>query len=155
MSITHGYLLYGLQASPVVLERLMKSASPEMFDSKPDSERFSLREALAHLADLETLWNSRVEAIIAEEGVTFEGQDPDEAAKKNKYETIDPADSLKKFSEGRARLVKTLSDLPTESWNRFGNHSQAGKLTIHEIAQFVLGHDGYHLQQVVEYTDGK
>lgn len=97
MSITHGYLLYGLQASPVVLGSLMKNASPDMFDSKPDPERFSLREALAHIADLETLWNSRVEAIIAEEGVTFEGQDPDEAAKKNNYQAIDPSDSIKKY----------------------------------------------------------
>jgi uncharacterized damage-inducible protein DinB len=155
MSVTHGYLLYGLKASPIVLESLMSHASSDILDAKPDPERFSLREVLAHLADLETLWSARVEAVIAEEGAAFEGQDPDEAAKKNNYAAIDPADSLKKFAEGRARLTKTLTDLPTEDWNRFGNHSQAGKITIHEIAQFVLGHDGYHMQQVSEYIDAK
>ena len=153
MSFTHAYLLYGLEASPVVLSSLMSRATEEKFDYKSKPDRFSTREVIAHLADLEELWVERIEKIKAEEGVELQGQDPDEAAKQNNYAESDPAATLKRYVEGRAKVVAALKELPAESWSRYGNHAQAGKITIHDIAQFVLGHDGYHLQQIAEYVD--
>ena len=155
MSVSHRYLIQGLEASPVVLTQLMKSAQPAILDQKPDPERFSLREVVAHLADWDSIWHERVEKIAKQAGAEIQGRDPDELAAKNNYPKQDPTASLKQFQEKRAKFVQTLKTLDEDKWSQMGVHSQYGKLSIQDVVQIALGHDGYHLQQVADWINWK
>src|SRR5437879_4197786 len=52
------YVLAGLTGSPDVLEALLKDVGPNdpAWDKRPDPERFTIREVLAHLADWEGIF---------------------------------------------------------------------------------------------------
>ena len=141
---------HGLTATPVVLDRLLGGAKPD-WDRRPDPERFTLREVLAHLADLEAVWRQRVEAIVREPGCAIQGQDPGEVAKRNDYAAQDPRANLTRFSEGRAALVATLDGLDEADWAKAGKHSYLGPITVDQIAQFMVGHDAYHVRQISEW----
>src|SRR5262249_61428962 len=56
-----------LEKTPAVLETLLLSAPPSVLDWKPSPERWSIREVLAHLVDIEKLYVERVERGLHEE----------------------------------------------------------------------------------------
>ena len=63
------YLLAGLAATPDILDALLKDAADDspLWDARPDLERFTIREALAHLADWEPIWQARIIRIRDED----------------------------------------------------------------------------------------
>lgn len=147
------YLLQGLAATPVVVDRLLRDATPEGYDRRPDPERFTLREALCHLAEWEEVWQGRFRALCEEAHPTLPNRDPDEAAERNDYAHAEVASQLERFREGRRQLVMQLRELSPEQWQRTGTHAKWGDLTVEALATLVLGHDGYHLRQIVEWLD--
>lgn len=147
---TH-YVMYGLGATPHVLSHIIKNASHVDWDKQPDPERFNLRYMLAHLADMDDAWLERVSSIRKEPGARIMGKDPDALARDNQYETLDPHDSLQRFIQGREKLLAELGSYTDDQWSLTGQHSEFGEVSILQIAQFALGHDGYHLRQTVEW----
>jgi uncharacterized damage-inducible protein DinB len=147
------YLLEGLSATPVVLPQLMTQVTKAQWDKRPDPERYTLREVAAHLADWEGVWLERLEKMRTQEKPTIQGYDPDDFLKKNNYAQIEIGVSLKRFQEGRAKILKTFESLELAQWGRTGHHTERGLISIHDLAQIVIGHDGYHLHQVAEWIE--
>ncbi len=151
-TVMRDHMLQALSATPVLLQRLLRGAQPD-WDRRPDPARFTLREALAHLADWEAIWRQRVEAIARAPGSAIQGRDPDELARKNAYAQQDPLANLVRFAEGRAAYVAALKTLDVAGWAKAGRHSDYGPITVGQVAQYALGHDAYHLRQVSEWLD--
>jgi len=55
------YLLSDLECAPDVLSRLLSGITdPALYDHRPDPSRFTLREMVAHLADWEVVFFTRL-----------------------------------------------------------------------------------------------
>jgi uncharacterized damage-inducible protein DinB len=147
------YLLHGLGATPIVLEKLLREATTADYDRRPDPERFTLREVVAHLADWEPIWLERLLMIQSEANPTLPSRDEGQLAIDHDYAHSNPAERLARFREGRARTVQHLQALPPEAWARTGQHTQWGPLAVAALATLILGHDGYHLRQTAEWLD--
>jgi len=147
------YLLEGLSATPTVLNHMMSNAMKSTWDKRPDPERFTLREVAAHLADWEGVWFERLDKVRTQEMPTLQGYDPDDFLKKNNYAQIEVGTSLKRFQEGRAKILKMLEALEVSQWSRKGNHTERGLLTMQDLAVIIVGHDSYHLRQVAEWIE--
>lgn len=145
------YVLHGLAATPLVLETLLKGATSAEVDLRRDPDRFTIREALAHLSDWEAIWRERIGRILTEEKPALLGYDEGQIALDRDYARRPLAESLARLSAERPLLVKTLSELSPEQWARTGVRDEIGPVTINDLAALVLGHDGYHLRQVVEF----
>lgn len=145
------YLLHGLESAPVVVERMLADSVNVDYDRRPDPERFTLREVLAHLADWEPIWLERVRRMAEEDEPRLPGYDEGLLAIDHDYAHADPNEQLARFKSGRVALVDYLRNLPVESWARRGIHSEWSELTIFHMAVLILGHDGYHTKQVAEW----
>ena len=145
------YVKLGLAAMPDVLETLLVGSTPQELDARPDPDRFTLREAIAHVADWEAVWLQRMQRIQAEENPLLPSYDEGQWAIDHHYAQSNLTEQLAKFRTGRAALVALLETVPENEWGRTGQHGQLGSLTFAELASLVLGHDGYHLQQVVHF----
>jgi hypothetical protein len=142
------YLCSGLAAGPMVVEQLLVGLSEAQADARPDPERFTIREVVAHLADWEQIWLVRLTRIATEDRPFLEDIDEGEMAIENDYAHLEVADSLRRFTEGRARLVTLLRGLEGEAWLREGvRHRDAP--SNDGFAEMILGHDGYHFEQVI------
>jgi hypothetical protein len=150
---THRYLLHGLAATPIVIDRLLLAATPADYDRRPDPERFTLREVIAHLADWEPVWHQRLQRVRTEEQPMLPGYDESQWAIDHDYAHAAVPEQMARFREGRARLLAFLRDLSPEDWDRTGQHSQWGRVTLADLAVLVLGHDGYHLRQIADWLD--
>ena len=146
---TRNYVLAGLAASPAILDELLRGITAAQADARPDPERFTIREAIAHMADWEPIWLARVLKILAEDAPTIESLDEGEFAVRNRYHETDFSEQAARFAEGRAALVSALRPLTADEWLRVGIR-EWGPLTLDGFAAMILGHDGYHLHQVIE-----
>ena len=145
------YLQTGLAATPIVLERLCADLTTAQVDHRPDPERFTLREAMAHHADWERVWDERLNRMLDEDNPDMPGYDEGQWAIDNDYAHADFAEQLALFRSRREKLCAQFAALTPEQWMRAGLRDEIGSITVYDLAVHILGHDGYHLRQVVEF----
>ncbi len=137
-----------LASTPKKLKKLVKDASKKKLGKRPEPEKWSVAEILAHLADVELVQGFRARMSLGASGAPIQGFDQDAWAREMDYASQDAAQSLKDFvalREKNLRLFETLSD---EKWERFGMHSERGKETVRRISEMMAGHDLNHLKQI-------
>lgn len=147
------YVLSGLEAAPIVVSELLGGKPDAIFDKQPDPERFSLREVICHLADWEGVWLERMRRMASENNPELPSYDEGQWAIDHKYNEANAKEQIEKFVEGRKALVSFLKGLAPEQWERTGIHSQWGPISIASLATLVIGHDGYHTKQIVEWLN--
>ena len=145
------YLFKGLELAPPALERIVSLVPESAFDSKNDPGRFSFREAVAHVADWESINLDRLHRGVEEPGCTVPGYDEGLLAVERNYQTWDPREQVRRFAEGREKVMAYLRGLSDEEWERVYYHAERGRQTVFEQAVTILGHDMYHLEQLTQY----
>ncbi len=148
------YLFDGLEATPVVLRRLLhdlKSEDPQ-WDTVHAANRFTLREMVAHVADWEAIFRQRIERTLNEDHPFLPSVDEGQLCLDRSYATQDSHGNLGRFSESRANLVPFLRSLPVDSWERRAEREFVGDTSLNDLIAIMLGHDAYHLRQAAEYV---
>jgi hypothetical protein len=149
------YLLIDLESAPDVLALMLTGVTDSsIYDRRPDPERFTLREMIAHLADWERVFLGRLIQTRDDDNPTLQGLDEGQVALDNNYAQAAPAECLIRYRENRAKLVSFLRSLSPEQWARSGNHTELGPITITAQAVLIAAHDGYHREQTVRYVSG-
>ncbi|MDR3707799.1 MAG: DinB family protein [Capsulimonadaceae bacterium] len=146
------YLLIALSGTPVILLGLLdglKQDSP-VWDRVVEQDRFTLREILAHLADIEPVFLGRIERIHKEDSPMLPNFDEEKAAIDHDYAHSDVEKSFARFQTVRARLIGVLEGLPEDAWLRTGVKDGV-TWTLHQWVVQTLAHDGYHLRQAAEW----
>jgi uncharacterized damage-inducible protein DinB len=151
--VTRRYLLHGLSATPIAVDRMLRQATPADWDHRPDPERFTLREVIAHLSDWEPVWQERIQAIRTQDRPTLEGYDESQWAIDHDYAHAMPEEQQARFRESRAQLLRLLENVSPEEWERTGIHTQWGAMSLESVVVLILGHDGYHLRQITEWLN--
>jgi uncharacterized damage-inducible protein DinB len=147
------YLFKALLAQPVVAAALLEGRGDDadVWDRRLDADRFSLREALAHLADWEPVWLERVRRIASEDHPFLPSVDESLLVVQNSYDSTLPSESLSRYGQGREALVSFLRSVPESAWDRTADREFVGVVTLHQQVAMALSHDGYHMNQIVEW----
>lgn len=147
------YVVSSLSGAPDVYEHLLRdlAANDARWDFCPDPERFTLREIVAHVADYTEVCVARFRRTLEEDEPHFSNWDPSENALDNDYAHSDTAESLRRLRESRAQMSEIVRDLPLEAWARPAHRDGIGATTLEDQAVMVVAHDGYHLQQIVQW----
>lgn len=149
----HLYLLLDLECAPAVLARLLADVTdPAAWDRRPDPDRFTLREMVAHLADWDGVFLGRMTQTRDEENATLRGLDEGQVAIDHDYSHADPQECLMRYEAGREKIVAFLRALSPEQWGRVGTHTEVGPISLETQAVLIAVHDGYHRQQALSYT---
>ncbi len=123
----------------------------EVWDKRPDAERFSLREVVAHLVDWEPVWLDRVIRFVTEDHPFLPSVDEELLVIENAYESMPGSESLARYAAGRQALVSYLRAVPEQAWDRSASREFVGDLTLYQQVAMVLSHDGYHMAQIVTW----
>lgn len=144
-----------LAATPRQIARLVKGVSRKKLSQRSASDKWSVTEILAHLADSELVYGFRIRIILEAGGTPIQGIDQDAWAKFSNYAKHDPMLSLEAFRITRERMVRLLKSLPRESWDLYGMHSERGKETVTRVVEMLAGHDVNHMKQIKERLSKK
>jgi uncharacterized damage-inducible protein DinB len=149
------YFLTALNATPEVLEAFLKPlpADDPRWDKRPDPDRFTLREIVAHLADWDPIFTERMEKTVNEELPYIPDRDEGQVALDHDYAHQDPHAALARFRTSRAATVLFLSGLADSDWSRSAVKEIHGPVTLERQAVLILAHDGYHMEQVVQWLE--
>ena len=147
------YILGALENNAVVLGYLLRDLplDSSRWDYRPDPERFTLREIVAHLLDYDMVCRERFEHIIREAEPELPNWDEEEAARH--YTNRNPEHDLKILLDSRHSLAAWLEGLSESEWKRTGSRPGVGQFSVKEGVMLMLGHDAYHLRQVTEWIE--
>jgi uncharacterized damage-inducible protein DinB len=147
------YLVGALEHAPAALAALLAGLAPgaAAWDFRPEPDRFTLREVVAHLADWEELWRERFTRPLTEDTPTLPRPDPGQRGEERGYAAADPAECLARFRAERAALAAYLSALPEDAWTRPARLERIGDITLEGIVALLFAHDAYHLRQAAEW----
>lgn len=146
------YLVGGIEATPVILAALLskRDRTDPMWDDRPDPERFTLREVMAHLADWDPIFLDRVVRMVCEDHPFLPSIDESVICAERNYDLQDPLANLERLKLSRPELVAALRVLPADDWERTGTRELVGALDLFQLMSMILSHDSYHIKQVAE-----
>lgn len=137
-----------LAATPGRLKALLESTPRDRWMARPEPQRWSAGEVLAHLADAEIVTGWRIRSILATDGTPLQAFDQEEWAAAFKYGEADPSESLALFSAARESLLSLLKRVDSARREHHGLHAERGRETIAHLIQLYAGHDLNHLKQI-------
>lgn len=149
------YLLPVLDFGPLTLQRLLAKIEPHRMDESLSPDRFTPREAIAHLADWEPILRGRLETAVDTPGATIAAYDEGARAEDMGYRSWNVSESADKFLAERRKTQAWLKTLKPEDWDKSVVHPERGVLTVRDLANMLLGHDLYHIEHLTQYLSEK
>jgi hypothetical protein len=148
---------------PALLERYRRGAEvlamvlTGVFGDEEDFARapgkWSVRQIVAHLADAELVGAHRFRQVIAEDNPTLIAFDQDKWTANLDYARRKPKQSLETFRRIRAENYELLKDLPESAFDRTGNHTENGPMTLRRLLEGYAGHAESHARQLQEIRE--
>jgi len=139
-----------LGKTPQLLETLLGDLPGELLRWKPQPDRWSISEVLAHLAALEQVYAERVRRIMAEDSPPLAKYDLDGAKAGQEYARGSADENLGHFTRTRRSSLALLAGLPPSAGVRTAIHSELGAITLAHLLNEWANHDLGHLRQISE-----
>ncbi|HTV58503.1 MAG TPA: DinB family protein [Verrucomicrobiae bacterium] len=140
-----------LEQTPIIIEKILISATDEQMAWKPAPDRWSISEVLAHLSDTEiVVFRGRVEKMAKENNPVLESHDQNEAYARGEYSKGNGRENLRTFCHERDRSLSALRYLSPGVLGRTGRHSKLGTITIENLMNEWAFHDLGHIRQIAE-----
>lgn len=130
------------------ITEFMKQVPPEMWDFKPGSDKWSIKEILIHLADSEVNGYARCRKILAEEGSELMIYDQDKWAKALDYGSQDIDMAMIVFKTMREVNYRLLDTLTEDQWKRSAFHPDRGRMTLDDWLKLYTEHVKVHIEQM-------
>lgn len=141
-------LLERYRRGPELLAVVLTGVFGEEEDFIPAPGKWSIREITAHLADTELVAAHRMRAIIAEPNPVLTAFDQSAWAKNLDYQRRKPKQSLETFRRLRAENHDLLKNLPESAFERTGNHTEKGPMSLLQCVEGYVRHVETHARQM-------
>lgn len=140
--------------APCMLARLIDGVPTEKLKHSPARGKWSIGAIIAHLAEDELVSSWRYRQMIENSGTSLPGFDQEVWARLGDYDSWEPQVALEMFRLLRQANLRMLTNLTPEEWQRFGIHSERGRMTVKDLASQMAGHDMKHIEQVQQILGG-
>jgi hypothetical protein len=146
-------LLERYRRGPEVLAMVLTGVFGEEEDFVPAPGKWSARQIVAHLADAELVGAHRMRQVIAEDNPTLIAYDQDAWTRNLDYARRKPKQSLEAFRRIRAENYELLKALPESAFERTGNHSENGPMTLRLLLEGYAQHAESHARQLQQMRE--
>ncbi len=138
-----------LEQTPERVRGLIAGRSEEALSFKPAPGRFSLRENVLHLRDIDVEgYEQRIVRILSERDPTFPDVDGATLARERNYNTQPVAPAFEAFAASRARSIERLRAITPADFALTGELEGAGRVTLEELLERWAQHDREHLEEM-------
>lgn len=137
------------------LVSLMSGVSDEHLSRRPEAEEWAAGEVIAHLADAELVYATRLRLIVAQDRPRLVWYDEQAWVARFGPLDDDPRNTLARWRALRDANVRVLESLEEAEWQRAGIHDSDGLLTVEAIAKRMVAHDRTHLDQIRTALSGR
>lgn len=138
-------LIEAYACGPRLLREAVREVPESSWDATPIEGKWSLRQVVCHLADSEVVYSDRMKRVIVEENPTLFEADPDlmvpalfcsERPWKTELDVIEII---------RVQMLPILRSCGDADFERTGEHSLEGRMTLKTLLERIAGHIPHHL----------
>ncbi len=147
------YLIPALELGPKAVARIVRRINPARYDAPIDPDRFTIREVVAHLTDWEPIDRERLTLAVTSPGATIQPFDEVQMALDHGYRDTDIEEMLAVLERERKITTEYIGSLSVEQWAGHAYHPERGMLSAVDLANLIIGHDLYHIEQLSAYLE--
>ncbi|HEX9614706.1 MAG TPA: DinB family protein [Bacteroidota bacterium] len=137
-----------MSQTPSKIAALLRGKPDRFLTRRPESDKWSVAEILAHLTEGEIVIAYRLRMVVATPGAPIQAYDQDVWQNNAGYLQKAPRETLKLFTALRSMNVRFLKSLKGDMLDRFGIHSERGEESIRRMMELYAGHDVNHVSQI-------
>lgn len=139
-----------LEGTSIRLKTKIEQIPSELLEIKQD-RKWSIKENIGHLIDLEPIWQQRLEDILENKEYLSSADLDNKKTDFAKLNKIDINDLLKQFQEIRQITLNRLSELEERDVYKTALHPRLKKpMRTMDLFLFVAEHDDHHLARITE-----
>ena len=139
-----------LAGTPARVEELTKDMDDQLLMVKPD-DKWSIKEEIGHLSDLEPLWFGRLDDFISRLPELTPADLTNRKTHEANHNDIPLSTLLARFRQERGRLVAKLMSLDEDELLHAALHPRLKTpMRVIDLAYFVAEHDDHHLAAIRE-----
>jgi uncharacterized damage-inducible protein DinB len=143
-------LIERLEGTPIRLKEKMKAVDPVLATIKPGG-KWSIAEHIGHLADLEPLWQGRLEDILNQQEEMRPTDLTNRKTEEANHNAYPLAELLQNFTMLRQATLKRLLSLKEEDVFKSALHPRLKTpMRVIDLFTFVAEHDDHHLAKMTE-----
>lgn len=130
--------------------------TPDTIDIR-DSDGWSARQVVHHMADSEAQSYARLRRLLAEPGSVIQGYDEDAWSRSPKlgYESLPIEHSLAVVAAVRTASADLLERMSPSDLELHGEHTERGRFTVADWVRVYSSHPRDHAEQLLKAIDGK
>lgn len=140
-------LLQELAQAPRRVKRVIKGLPPPALNYQPDANAWTPHMVLSHLANLEPLYEARIQLLLEENDPDLVSLGPEQATPHSE-ESVEAL--MKRFETERRSILKLLYGLSADEWHRQGRHEKWGRVDLRRVVVELIQHDHGHIGQLVD-----
>ncbi len=107
---------------------------------------WSIQQIILHLMDSDLIGSDRMKRIAAEERPTLVAFNETAFADRLGYEHLSARDAAEIFRRNRLMTAEILRRLPPEAFERTGQHTERGDVTLEQLLATYVQHVDHHLK---------
>ena len=134
--------------APEVIALLIEGVPDDRLRRRLEPQKWSIVEIVAHLAKDELVTSWRYRQMLETPGCALAAFDQNIWEQLGKYGTWSMDEALEMFRLLRKANLRLLKNLSPEQWQAFGVHAERGRMTVHDLAIHMAGHDLNHVEQI-------
>ncbi len=144
----HLDLVEPLRVLPKQIGEALKEITEEQALFRAPEGGWCIKEIVGHLRDSAELDHQRLYMMSTQTDPILEPYDQDALAIEHGYLERDLGEMLAELREYRALTVRLLTTLVNWNWARTGQHLEAGRMSIRQLVEHMVHHEGEHLDDV-------
>ncbi len=137
-----------LEGTPMRIRSKVTGTDPKILELKRD-DKWSIKEEIGHLLDLEPLWYNRVLDLINGEEVLREADLTNRRTHEANHNETALEQLLSGFAQQRSRLLSIIREAAQNHLDASALHPRLRKpMQLIDLAFFVAEHDDHHLARM-------
>jgi hypothetical protein len=129
------------------LDKVLKKYDEKALARKPEG-KWSGKEIIGHLGDCEYVYGVRMRIALAEPGNTLQPFDQNLWVENLKHQEKEIGKLVETLKGLRRANLTVLKDVKGTDWEKYGMHTERGKMTVEGMVKLLAEHFENHLQQV-------
>ena len=143
--------LTALANAPGIIIPLVREIPAELLKRRPRPGRWSAHEHACHLAEVHSLFFTRLDLMLSETHPRIRPYDADRAmGSESALLQIDLDQALVRFESDRKRLVEKLGRLSDADWQRTADHPEYECYSVFRMFRHLALHDLLHAYRIEE-----
>ncbi len=138
-------LLERIRFTPLRMLKIVAPLNENILTNKPEG-KWSIKEHVGHLADVETLWNKRLEQFLLGEKELVAADMSNPKTKNANHNKIEMQELIQNFTVVRTKFVNKIENLTEKEIGFTAQHPRLNKpMRLIDMIYFVAEHDDNEL----------